>query len=123
MNEAGSDCPVVLVCGGRDFCDYPRLCEALDEIPGKTVIVQGGYRGADLLAKRYAKDRKLHCAEVPALWDDFRTAAGPRRNRAMILLKPDLVVAFPGGSGTRDMVNVARTSGVRVWSVGTEVPR
>lgn len=36
---------------------------------------------------------------------------------------PDLVVAFPGGSGTADMIAAARRSGVRVEviTVGMEI--
>jgi hypothetical protein len=37
------------------------------------------------------------------------------RNQAMLDYgKPDLVVAFPGGKGTADMVRRARVAGVKV---------
>lgn len=40
--------------------------------------------------------------------------AGPMRNRQMLDEKPDLVVAFAGGSGTRNMIDIARRAGVKV---------
>jgi predicted Rossmann-fold nucleotide-binding protein len=33
----------------------------------------------------------------------------------MLDMKPDGVVAFPGGDGTADMVRRARAAGVKVW--------
>lgn len=42
-------------------------------------------------------------------------AAGPIRNQRMLDEgKPDLVVAFPGGRGTADMVRRAKAAGVPV---------
>jgi hypothetical protein len=46
--------------------------------------------------------------EFPANWKVYGRAAGPIRNMKMLLEgKPDLVVAFPGGIGTADMVKKA----------------
>jgi len=39
-------------------------------------------------------------------WDELGKKAGPLRNQRMLDEgKPDLVVAFPGGGGTKDMVS------------------
>ena len=74
--------------------------------------------GADRLARRWAEKRGIHFAEVPALWDFYgRQAAGPLRNVAMAFLMPDLVVAFPGGSGTASMVQIARQRAIEVIEV------
>jgi hypothetical protein len=44
--------------------------------------------------------------------------AGPLRNYQMLEEgKPDLVVAFPGGGGTKDMVRRAVKAGVSVHEV------
>jgi UDP-N-acetylmuramoylalanine-D-glutamate ligase len=54
----------------------------------------------------------------PADWKTHGKAAGPKRNRQMLDdAKPDLVVAFPGGRGTDDMVNKAKSRGVPVVRV------
>lgn len=39
----------------------------------------------------------------PALWHHYKGAAGPVRNEAMVNLRPDLAIEFPGGTGTTDM--------------------
>ena len=53
--------------------------------------------------------------EFPANWAKHGNMAGPIRNQAMLVKgKPDLVLAFPGGRGTADMVNRARVSKVPV---------
>lgn len=50
----------------------------------------------------------------PANWA-LGKRAGPLRNERMIAtFKPDLVVAFPGGKGTANCVEIARKYGVPV---------
>lgn len=46
--------------------------------------------------------------------------AGPIRNSFMLALGPDLVLAFPGGRGTADMVRQASEAGVAFDCVGTD---
>jgi hypothetical protein len=51
-------------------------------------------------------------------WNTHGRAAGPIRNQRMLdEVKPELVVAFPGGRGTADMVRRAREAGVNVYLV------
>ena len=110
----------ILVCGGRDYADYDAVCRHLDQIQGVTMVIQGGARGADALAKRWAAERNIHCAEVPAIWRPHGVldrTAGPKRNRAMLRLGPDAVVAFPGGAGTADMMRAAIEACVKVWRI------
>ncbi len=109
----------VLVCGGRDYDDEARVFAVLDEIK-PTFIIEGGARGADSLARRWSL-RNLsannHLA-IKAQWDVNGKAAGPIRNQKMLDKgKPDLVVAFPGGNGTADMVRRARRAGIEVWEI------
>jgi hypothetical protein len=108
---------IVLVCGGRGYSDIEYMFRALDRIHERypiDVLIQGGATGADRMAGNWAKLKQIHVAEVAAMWSQHGKAAGPKRNRAMILLKPDLVVAFPGGSGTADMVLQAKLNGIKV---------
>ena len=111
---------VLLVCGGRDFADDESLCHALDKTHqdyNVGILVTGGAAGADKLAGIWARDRRIPTAVVAPYWE-YGRSAGPVRNRAMLLLRPSLVVAFPGGRGTEDMVTAARAAGIRVnvWS-------
>ena len=113
----------ILVCGGRDYADIEKVYETLSGLhTGPTddcvsVVIQGGAHGADALARSWARDNAVHHAEVVALWGEFGKAAGPMRNCAMLLLDPDLVVAFPGGRGTADMVRKAKAAGIEVLEV------
>lgn len=104
---------ILLICGGRGYTDYPAVCRALDPLRGQiTVLVQGGARGADSLAAAWAQQNGVHCATVPALWKSYRKAAGFFRNRAMLALRPDRFIAFPGGKGTADMVAACRAQSI-----------
>ena len=108
----------VIVCGGRDYNDREAVFAALDKAHAKRpfdMVIQGGAQGADRLAAMWADARGVISAQVDALWDAHGKAAGPRRNRAMLALFPDGVIAFPGGRGTADMIAAAREAGVKVW--------
>ena len=107
----------VLVCGGRDFNDLDLLCEELTDLwdDGVEAIIHGGARGADSLAGEYARLFGIEEIVFPADWKQHGRSAGPIRNRQMLNEgKPDLVVAFPGGRGTANMIEQARAAGVEV---------
>lgn len=113
----------VLVCGGREFDDATLLDSVLDNFHKGyriTVLIEGGARGADSLAREWAFKRGVHCATMPALWNTYRKKAGPIRNGHMLLLGPVVVFAFPGGNGTENMVSQARVAGVEVLRVSSE---
>lgn len=109
----------VLVCGGRDYRDEVRVFKELDQIKPSDLI-EGGASGADTLAYRWAK-RNLdadHRHTYDADWDRHGKAAGAIRNQRMLDEgKPDLVLAFPGGRGTADMVRRAKRAGVKVVEI------
>lgn len=108
----------VLVCGGRYFTDYTLLEDALADLPPITHIIHGGARGADSLADRFADENFIWCTEFKADWGKHGKAAGPIRNQQMLDEgKPDLVVAFPGGVGTADMVRRAKKAGVKTIEI------
>jgi hypothetical protein len=61
----------------------------------------------------------IHVKEYRAEWHRFGREAGPMRNARMLAEgKPNLVVAFPGGPGTRNMVDLARRAGVEIVIAG-----
>lgn len=108
----------ILVCGGRDYKDYATLFSVLDSKYLCTLIIHGDARGADHLADEWARSRGISLAVFPANWKGHGKSAGPIRNRLMLdYMKPDLVVAFPGGRGTADMVKYARAMGVPVEEI------
>ena len=116
-----------LICGGRDFTDRELFERAMTDLiaargqPAK--IVHGGARGADTMGGELGEKLGLPTVAVMADWSLGRKA-GPIRNQRMLdEHAPDLVVAFPGGRGTADMVRRARKSGVEVAEIGVQETR
>jgi predicted Rossmann-fold nucleotide-binding protein len=110
----------VLVCGGRNYADRDQVYAALDavwhEAPHDTMmVIQGGAKGADALARDWCVTRMVEYANVPADWQAFGLQAGPLRNQKMISkYRPSLVLAFPGGKGTADMCRRAIEAGIPI---------
>ena len=102
----------ILVCGGRDYRNRSKVFETLDAQEGPFVIIHGAARGADTLAAEYARERGVKAEAYPADWKRDGRSAGYRRNERMLRLRPDLVIAFPGGPGTAHMVEIAQRAGV-----------
>lgn len=108
----------VLVTGGRDYNDTAFLVGTLNEFHETTpitLLIHGAARGADRIANEWAARVGIPVAAYPALWTRYKLCAGPIRNREMLLLgKPDVVIAFKGNSGTRDMMDISRRAGIKV---------
>ena len=106
----------ILVCGGRDYNDGLKVREVLDGLLIQheiELLIHGGASGADSLAALWAEWRGVQqvvfsSASVP----------GPTRIRIMLdaLLRSGegLIVAFPGGLGTAELVDRARARGIMV---------
>lgn len=114
----------VIVCGGRDFWDEPWLVKNLNAIHYRkkiTELFHGNTRGTDRMAGRWAAAKKIPVQVFPAQWEVYGRRAGPIRNRVMldtaIRLGLDAVIAFPGSTGTQNMIDQARMQGVKVIEV------
>lgn len=112
----------VLICGGRDFYDGRQLSYVLDELArcfAITLVIDGGARGADSLGHEWAATRGIPTSRYFADWNVHGRGAGPICNQRMLDEgKPDLVVAFPGGRGTADMMARSSAARIRVIDVG-----
>jgi hypothetical protein len=114
----------ILVCGGRNLRNYLLVSKALHRFPVGTEMCHGGAFGADSLAASYGRQHFWKVTEFRADWQTHGKAAGPIRNQRMLdEFKPELVIAFPGGNGTADMVRRARKAGVPVEVVDSEATR
>lgn len=125
----------LLVCGGRDFVDVPLLWRTLDAMqsrlpePGITLVIDGAsddvtgpYMGADYWAHQWALARGLTTVREHAKWSEQGKAAGPLRNREMMVRhRPDRVIAFPGKRGTANLIEQAEQRGVMVQRVNAAV--
>lgn len=121
----------VLVCGGRDYDDWKKFRDLMEKVAKERfprtpedehgnylydcTIIAGGARGADRMAADWAAVNWTGYQEFKADWATHGKAAGCIRNQQMLDEgKPDLVVAFPGGRGTKDMIRRAKEAGVEV---------
>lgn len=124
----------LLVCGGRDYGyrtdpktgkkekyqpEIDHIWHTLDlvwrSIGRPLVVIEGEQRGVDLLAREWAEEKGLEVKGFPADWDKYQKRAGFIRNAQMLEEgKPQAVVAFPGGVGTRMMVSLSRRAGIPV---------
>lgn len=118
----------VLICGGRD--PSSDVCDAvwnwvMENCSPGDVVIHGAARGVDTQAMIAAQTIPgVKHLPFAADWYAQGRAAGPIRNQRMLDEgKPDLVVAFPGGRGTADMVNRATRAGVKVVHAMTPTPQ
>lgn len=111
----------VIVCGGRDYSNRTLLYDVLDTAHAANpfeALIHGNAKGADQLADDWAAARHIKTLTFTPLWEEHGKAAGPKRNQKMLDEgKPHMVIAFPGGKGTADMVNRATAAGVPVARV------
>lgn len=106
---------VALFSGSRDWSDRERIERDVAKLPEGSVVIEGGARGADRIARETATECGIHVATVPALWDFYGRSAGHRRNEAMALLEPEVLYAYPlGGPGTASMIRIAEAACIPV---------
>lgn len=125
----------ILVCGGRDFGDLPpsnhelyeqclaekmfvlrSLDTKLGSIPANDLtIISGCAKGPDSIALEWAATNGTYVKRFRADWGSYKKAAGIIRNKQMLEEgEPDVVLAFPGGTGTANMKSIAKAAGVKV---------
>lgn len=114
----------VLVSGGREYTNWDKVNEFLTDIHKETPIekiVHGGARGADSLGGKWARENGVVEKVYKADWGTHGKAAGVIRNQEMLDSNTvELVIAFPGGKGTSDMVSRAKKSGIEVKEIQNE---
>ena len=120
----------VAVTGGRSLNDRDLVFSTLDglhSIKPITMLITGGcpptkigdrwFVSADSHAEEWAGYREVDNMIRRAKWSTLGKPAGPRRNERMMRDRPELLVAFPGGSGTADTVRRANKHGIEVRRV------
>jgi hypothetical protein len=107
----------VCVCGGRNYNDKLLLYKTLDKflnVRNDFIIINGDAAGADRLSTEWAKERNIKYELFPADWKTYKKAAGPIRNKQMIDSHIDLLIAFPGGNGTKNMIEQCKKRNIRI---------
>ncbi len=102
----------VLVCGGRKYARRDLVWRFLDRLHaerGISCLIHGAASGADTLAGEWAVARGVPEEAYPILPGEGGFA---RNGRMLGAAGVDMVVHFPGGNGTRDMVRRAEEADV-----------
>lgn len=121
----------LLVCGGRTFSSSDTFnwleANAKSEIYHVTgvhsdltidVLIHGGARGADEGGAEWGESEGAEVIEFKPNWEAYGKAAGPIRNNEMLFHgKPDVIIAFPGGKGTKYMIETAKKFGAIIIEV------
>lgn len=103
------------VTGGRDYMKIKVVREAIEKyVPKTATLVHGGARGADTLCTAAAASLGIKREAHPADWERLGKSAGFIRNQAMVDAGLDLLIAFPGGNGTADMVRKAQRANIKI---------
>lgn len=116
---------VVAVTGGRDFHNEELIVKTLRRMHKRltiTHVLHGSADGADEHAHAWAMRTKgVQPVTCPACWRRDGNPAGPIRNSAMVALltqfKRRMLIAFPGGRGTADMVAKCKAAGISIVEI------
>ncbi len=125
----------VIIAGGRDFNNYPLLCNVCDYLLQNQIdvtIITGMAVGADMLGYHYARERGYKIIKKPAKWNDvegkpknevkvnrggnkYWVLAGHARNIEMAN-EGDVLIAFwdKKSTGTRHMIHEASKRGLKI---------
>ena len=102
----------VIICGDRNWTDRESIKDFIKFVlPRYTVIIQGGCRGADTIAKEEAEKLGYTVITINAKWTKYGKSAGPIRNELMMHENPNWVIAFheniDKSKGTKNMISLA----------------
>lgn len=115
------------ICGGRGFSNTEMFSSAMGEIVQRlgcpARVIHGDARGADQMTGEWGRRMAIGVVAIPADWSGHGMKAGPLRNQLMLdTYKPTVVVAFPGGQGTADMIRRSRRTGANVIEIKPDAP-
>lgn len=109
LRLAGGSRVKVIICGGRShklsMADHMLLDDLNDGLTF-TKVLSGGCSGVDQAAEEWAKERNIPIEQFIPDWVAEGKKAGPLRNEEMAK-QADMCICFPGGRGTRDMMDRA----------------
>ena len=114
--------PKVALTGGLDFNDHRLIWAKLDQVHAKhpdMVLLHGGSpKGAELIAAKWADNRKVPQIAFKPDWTRHAKAAPFKRNDEMLEMLPIGVLHFPGTGIQENLADKARKLGIPVWKFG-----
>jgi hypothetical protein len=111
------------VVGSRTFDDKERLFKLLDKNRDRIeMIVSGGARGADDMAREWAEERGFPCLIFYARWNDesgeFDRGAGFKRNWSICRAADEVLAFWDGKSrGTAHNFEICETLGKKITTL------
>ncbi len=113
--------PKVALTGGLDFDDYHLIWAKLDQVRSKhpdMVLLHGGSpKGAELIAVKWADNRKVMQVAFKPDWTKHGKSAPFKRNDAMLEALPVGVLVFPGTGIQENLGDKARKLGIPVMKI------
>jgi hypothetical protein len=114
--------PKIAFTGGLDFNDHRLIWDRLDKVHAKhpdMVLLHGGSpKGAELIAAKWATNRKVPQVAFKPDWTKHAKAAPFKRNDAMLEVLPIGVMVFPGTGIQGNLADKAKKFGIPVWKFG-----
>jgi YspA, cpYpsA-related SLOG family len=106
------------VSGGADFNDHLLIWDRLDKShakhPGMVLLYGGTPKGAELIAAKWADNRKVPQIAFKPDWTKHGKAAPFKRNDAMLDVLPIGVLVFEGTGIQENLADKARSLGIPV---------
>ena len=122
--ENTTDCPEgtrIVFSGGTDYQDIDAIWNTLDKAKAKypdMVLLHGGSRkGAELIAAKWASNRKVHQIRFTPDFNLGRKAAFVRNDK-MLAEAPQGVIVAPGGGIQEQIAREAKNLGITVMRIG-----
>jgi hypothetical protein len=116
--------PKIALTGGLEYNDHRLIWEQLDRAHAKhpdMVLLHGGSpKGAELIAAKWATNRKVPQIAFRPDWTKHAKAAPFKRNDAMLAVLPIGVIVFPGTGIQANLADKAKKLGIPVWKFDGE---
>jgi hypothetical protein len=103
--------------GGKQYQDVTVIWDTLDKVRAKhpdMILLHGGGEGGELIAAKWAENRKVAQVVFRPEWKRHSKAAPFRRNDTILEAQPIGVVHFPGGGISDNLADKAMAKGIPV---------
>lgn len=116
----------LLVCGGRVGIPHKAVEAVLDALAPSLskplTVIHGAARQTDSYAGAWARKRghKEDPYPIDRALDGATDDAPKMRNWRMAEQRPEVILAFPGGPGTRNMIGIGQSKQIPIWDVELE---
>ncbi|TIQ36263.1 MAG: DUF2493 domain-containing protein [Mesorhizobium sp.] len=111
--------PKIALTGGLEFNNHQLIWDVLDKVSSKhpdMVLIHGkSPKGAELIAAKWADNRKVPQIGFAPDWEKHGRAAPFKRNDAMLDLLPIGVIVFPGTGIQDNFADKATRLGIKSY--------